>query len=115
MVRPQHLKPPRCAGPLRFRPGGTHSTPKALHNTAQGRAIAPWVGVRHPRSANPNGVLQTAGRRHGIRIPKPKRLSNRATAPVSNPVGVRVGSVGRIVFPGCAIATLGFDVEPLRG
>ena len=44
-----------------------------------------------------------------------KRLPNRAIAPMWNPVGVRTGSVGRIVFPGCAIATLGFDVEPLRG
>ncbi len=36
-------------------------TPKALHNIAQGRDSAPWVAMRPPRSANPNGVLQRAG------------------------------------------------------
>ncbi len=45
----------------RIREATGRLTPKALHNIAQGRDSAPWVGMRQPRSANPNGVLQMAG------------------------------------------------------
>ncbi len=43
-------------------------------HVGQGRGSAPWVGMRHPRSVNPNGVFQMAGRRPGTRIPNTETI-----------------------------------------
>src|SRR5205807_9078641 len=68
-------------------------TPKALHNTAQGRVSAPWEKKRD-RFIYPEGVAQSQFR------------------PLCNPFGV--GHGGKALFPGCAGATLGWVVKRLR-
>jgi hypothetical protein len=82
---------------------------------SQGALSRPWVGMRHPRSPNPNGVLQTSGWRHGIQIPNTETtLESRGRADVEPRWGSNMGGLGGSCSQG-AIATLGFDVKPLRG
>jgi hypothetical protein len=66
-------------------------TPKAFHNTAQGRASAPWE--RHPLPPRdlPEGVVQ------------------RASMACATPFGV--DERGEFWFPGCAPATLDYAVQ----
>jgi hypothetical protein len=120
----------------------TEYTPKALNNIAQGRDSAPWDCGSDSGPQTPTGFYKWRAGDMGPDSRTPKGLSNRAAAPMWNPVGVRarwVGGprsqgalprpwalmwnpvgvrarwVGRTAFPGCAGATLGFDVEPRWG
>src|SRR5438094_775861 len=70
-------------------------TPKGFHSAAQGRESAPWEQAV-TRGFYPEGVAQG---------PPRGRLSN--------PFGVEIS--GPLVAPGCAFATLGCGVKPLRG
>ena len=90
-------------------------TPKALDNIAQGRDSAPWDCGSDSGPQTPTGFYKWRADDMVSASRTPKRLSTRADAPDVEPRWGSGTRGGWTAFPGCAVATLGFDVEPLRG
>src|SRR5207253_9323750 len=71
-------------------------TAQGFHNTAQGCECAPWARRQPPPGSTRNGL-------------------HKVGPALCNPCGVGSGLDGLASFPGCAAATLGCAVQPLRG